>query len=396
MFNAFTTALGALNANATGLNIVSNNLANLNTTGFKKEVAQFHDLMAEAFRQSGQGAIQPSGGNLDAAIQGDGFFVVRDASGNNLYTRAGNFRLDANGTLLTATGQRVQGWSATDGIVDAGGALGDIVLPLGSLFPPTVSTKFSIDANLNATAPEGTAFSVPVQAVDSLGQTHNLTVKLTRGAAAGTWSYDITIPGADVGSTDATVSVASGPDAITFDANGLMTAPTADVTDIPVQALANGAADLSLTWNLLTAAGTPRLTQYSTASAASAINTDGNTAAQLTGIELTDGGSILAKYSGGQNLVVARVGLAAIRNPDTMVDAGNNCLAVSTDTGTPVIGLPETGARGKLVAKALESSTVDIAQEFTNLILMQRSYQANSKVIVTSDEMTQEVINLKR
>src|SRR5512140_1786290 len=121
MFNAFTTALGALNANATGLNIVSNNLANLNTTGFKKEVAQFHDLMAEAFRQSGQGAVQTSGGNLDAAIQGDGFFVVRDSSGAEMYTRAGNCRLDANGTLLTATGERVQGWSAKDGVVDAGG-----------------------------------------------------------------------------------------------------------------------------------------------------------------------------------------------------------------------------------------------------------------------------------
>ncbi len=286
MFNAFTTALGALNANATGLNIVSNNLANLNTTGFKKETAQFHDLMAEAFRQSGQGAVQTSGGNLDAAIQGDGFFVVRDASGRQLYTRAGNFRLDAGGTLLTATGQRVQGWSAADGVVAADGPVGDIVLPLGSLLAPSVSTKFSIDANLNATAREGTTFSVPIQAVDSLGQTHNLTVKLTRGATAGTWSYDITIPGADVGSTDAAVSVASGANAITFDENGQMTAPTADVADIEVQSLANGAADLSLTWNLLTTDGAPRLTQYTAPSAASVITTDGNTAAQLTGVEL--------------------------------------------------------------------------------------------------------------
>ena len=396
MFNAFTTALGALNANATGLNIVSNNLANLNTTGFKKETAQFHDLMAEAFRQSGQGAVQTSGGNLDAAIQGDGFFVVRDASGRQLYTRAGNFRLDAGGTLLTATGQRVQGWSAADGVVAADGPVGDIVLPLGSLLAPTVSTKFSIDANLNATAREGTTFSVPIQAVDSLGQTHNLTVKLTRGATAGTWSYDITIPGADVGSTDAAVSVASGANAITFDEYGQMTAPTDDVADIEVQSLANGAADLSLTWNLLTTDGAPRLTQYTAPSAASVITTDGNTAAQLTGVELVDGGGIVAKYSGGQDRVVARLALAAIRNPDSLVDAGNNCLAVSMDTATPVIGPPETGIRGKIVAKALESSTVDIAQEFTNLILMQRGYQANSKVIVTSDEMTQETINLKR
>jgi flagellar hook protein FlgE len=396
MFNAFTTALGALNANATGLNIVGNNLANLNTTGFKKDVTQFHDLVAEAFRQFDQGAVQTSGGNLDAAIRGDGFFVVRNAGGVSLYTRAGNFRMDADGTLLTATGEKVQGWTATNGKVDAGGAVGDIVLPLGSLLPPTVSTKFSVDANLNATATEGTTFTVPIQAVDSLGQSHDLAVTFTRGTAAGTWSYDITIPGADVGSTDATVSVASGPDAITFDANGVLTAPAADVTDIQVQALANGAADLSLTWNLLTEGGTPRLTQYSCPSATSAISNDGSTAAQLTKVELSDGGSIVAKYAGGQERVLAQIGLAVIRNPDSMVDAGDNCLAVSTNTAAPVIGLPETGSRGKIVAQSLESSTVDIAQEFTNLIVMQRGYQANSKVIVTADEMTQEVINLKR
>jgi flagellar hook protein FlgE len=396
MFSAFTTALGALNANATGLGIVGNNLANLNTTGYKKDVTQFHDLVAEAFRQFDQGAVQASGGNLDAAIQGDGFFVVQNAIGQSLYTRAGNFRMDADGTLLTATGEKGQGWTATNGKVDAGGAVGDIVLPLGSLLPPTVSTKFSVDANLNASATEGTTFTVPIQAVDSLGQSHDLTVTFTRGTAAGTWSYDITIPGADVGSTDATVSLASGPDAITFDANGLLTAPAADVTDIQVQGFANGAADLNLTWNLLATDGTPRLTQYATASATSAISTDGSTAAQLTKVELSDGGSIVAKYAGGQERVVAQIGLAVIRNPDSMVDAGDNCLATSANTATPVVGLPETGSRGKIVAKSLELSTVDIAQEFTNLIVMQRGYQANSKVIVTTDEMTQETINLKR
>ena len=396
MFNTFTTALAALNADAAGLTNVGNNLANLNTTGFKKEATQFHDLVAEAFRQFNQGAVQASGGNLDAAIQGDGFFAVRNASGKSVYTRAGSFHLDADNTLLTTTGEKVQGWTATNGKVDAGGAVGDSVLPMGSQLPPTVSTNFSFDANLDATATAGTTFTVPIQAVDSLGQTHSLTVKLTRGTTAGTWGYDITIPGADVGSTDATVSVASGPDAITFDANGLLTAPAADVTGIKVQALANGAADLDLTWNLFTVGGAPRLTQYATPSTATAIATDGAPAAQLTGVELSDGGSIIAKYSGGQERVIAQIGIASIRNPESMVDADHNCLAVTSKTALPVIGLPSTGTRGKIVAKSLESSTVDLAQEFTDLILMQRGYQANSKVIVTTDEMTQELINLKR
>jgi flagellar hook protein FlgE len=396
MFNAFTTALGALTAAGTGLNIISNNLANLNTTGYKKEVAQFHDLVAEAFRQCNQGAVQTTDGNLDAAIQGDGYFVVHDYNDRELYTRDGAFRLDAAGTLLTATGQRVQGWSATDGRVDASGAVGDIVLPLGALLPSSVSTRFEIDANLYAGAETGTTFSVPLQVVDSLKQNHNLTVTFTRSAAAGTWSYDITIPGADVGSTDPKVSIATGTDAITFDGNGLLVTPAADVTDVKITDLANGAVDLNLTWNLFAANGGGRLTQYATPSAAAAISTDGSASAQLSGIELAEGGVVVAKYSGSSDRVIARIALASIRNPDSLIDAGSNCLALSSKTATPVIGQPEMGSRGRVVAKALESSTVDIAQEFTNLILMQRGYQANAKVITTSDELTQEVINLKR
>jgi len=396
MFNAFTTALGALTAAGTGLNIISNNLANLNTTGYKKEVAQFHDLVAEAFRQCNQGAVQTTDGNLDAAIQGDGYFVVHDYNDRELYTRDGAFRLDAAGTLLTATGQRVQGWSATDGRVDASGAVGDIVLPLGALLPSSVSTRFEIDANLYAGAATGTTFSVPLQVVDSLKQNHNLTVTFTRSAAAGTWSYDITIPGADVGSADPRVSIATGTDAITFDGNGLLVTPAADVTDVEITGLANGAVDLNLTWNLFAANGGGRLTQYATPSAAAAISTDGSASAQLSGIELSEGGVVVAKYSGSSDRVIARIALASIRNPDSLIDAGSNCLALSSKTATPVIGQPEMGSRGRVVAKALESSTVDIAQEFTNLILMQRGYQANAKVITTSDELTQEVINLKR
>jgi flagellar hook protein FlgE len=396
MFPSFTTALGGLNANADGLDVVSNNLANLNTPGFKRSVAQFHDFMADAFRLNQQGSVQSSGGSLDAAIKGDGFFVARDAAGRLLLTRAGNFRTAADGTLLTATGEKVQGWTATNGVVDIAGAIGDITVPVGSLLPPTVSTNFSADLNLNSAAEAGTTYRVPITVVDSLGTSHLLTITLARGTAAGTWSYDITIPGADVGSTEATVSVASGPDAIVFDANGVMTSPAADVTGIQIAGLASGAADLSLTWELLNADGSRRLTQYAAPSATSAITTDGTPAAELVGIEMSDGGKIVATYSGGQQRTVAQLALATVRNPDSLTDVGGNCYTPSSETSTPVFGLPETGGRGKILAQALEASTVDIAQEFTNLILMQRGYQANSRVIVTTDELTQETINLKR
>jgi flagellar hook protein FlgE len=396
MFNSFTTALGGMTADAAGLDIISSNLANLSTPGFKRSVAEFHDLMAEAFRQQQQGAVQSTGASLDAAIQGDGFFVARDSTNRLLLTRAGNFRVDADGTLLTATGQRVQGWSAVSGLLNTGGAVGDIVLPLGDQLAPVASTKFSANLNLNAVGNAGDTFSVPITAIDSLGVSHVLTITFTRSAAAGTWSYDVAVPGADVGSTNATESVASGADAIVFDANGVMTSPTADIGSIQVPGLASGAADLDLTWELFSPSGAPRLTQYASKSATSAITADGSAAAELVGVDMSDGGKILANYSNGQQRVVAQLALATVRNPDSLVDVGGNCLAVSSKTSEPVIGLPETGGRGKIIGKALESSTVDIAQEFTNLILMQRGYQANSRVIVVTDELTQETINLKR
>jgi len=415
MGNPFSVALTGLSANKTALDVVGNNLANLNTVGFKDVATQFTDLIAQAIgqgssqigegvsapiteRQFLQGSVQLTSGAFDAAIQGNGFFVVRNTAGSTLYTRAGNFRLAADGTLLSATGDKVQGWSAVNGVLNTTGATGNIVVPTNALVTPSASTQFTLNANLNSDAvvgdPTGT-FSSPIQVVDSLGSTHTLTLTYTK-TGPNAWSFNITIPGQDLSSGKAGVpsSVAKGN--LTFNAQGQLTAPAPPApVAVAITGLADGAADLNVNWNLYSS-GAGNITQFASASALSASTQDGVAAAQLTRVGLDTNGQVIAHYSNGSSLVVAQVALAGISNPDTMVAVGNNNFQVSATTATPVVGAAGTGTRGTIQGGALESSTVDIAQEFTNLIVYQRAYQANSRVISTSDQILQDLISLIR
>jgi flagellar hook protein FlgE len=414
MFTSFSTALSALSAHSTAVDVVGNNLSNLNTPGFKASVVSFHDLVTQSLgaglgetqvgfgvgrpktlRQFTQGAIQSTSGALDAAIQGDGFLVVRDNSGSILYTRGGNLLVDKSGNLVTATGEKLQGWMETGGVLSPTGTIGDIVIPVGTLMAPTPSTTFSFDLNLNAAASAGPppdTFSTSIEVFDSLGGSHVVTVTYTKGANANEWDYAISIPDADVSSP---VTPVSGT--LVFDSGGKLTDPPADGTlpSIQITGLVDGAADLDLTWNLYDGP-TPRLTQYAQPSAVSANAQDGNTAAQLVRVGLGDGGIVLAQYSNGQQKVVGQLAMASIRNPESLIAVGNNNYQVSARSALPAIGLPGTGGRGLILGGAVESSTVDIAKEFTNLIVLQRGYQANTRVVTVVDELSQETINLKR
>ena len=268
--SSFAIALTGLEAQTQALDVISNNLANLSTTGYKASTASFQDLVNEslspgdpqngagvgpvlAIPQFTQGSITQTSGAYDAAIQGNGFFVVQDQSGNTQYTRAGNFQLDSNGNLVTSSGDYVLGWTASDGTVDPSGAISKITIQPGALQAPTATTEFSLDMNLDASAQVGNTsgtFSQPIQVVDSLGDTHTLTATFTM-TAANTWSYAITIPGADVGATSSTpTSLATG--SLTFDGNGQLTSPASSDGPVAVQitGLADGASDINANWNL--------------------------------------------------------------------------------------------------------------------------------------------------
>jgi flagellar hook protein FlgE len=400
--------------------VVGNNLANLNTPGFKTSEVCFRDLVTQSLgaglgetqvgfgtgqpltiRQFTQGAIQTSPGLLDAAVQGDGFFVIQNAAGNVMYTRAGNFQADKAGNLLTDTGEAVQGWTTVDpvtGKVDTNGPIGNIIVPVGSLKPPLATSDFSVDLNLNssAAADATSAFSTPLTVYDSLGTSHVLTLSFQK-TASNQWSYQVSLPGADVtgGTAGTAFDITGASGTLTFDSNGNLTSPALGspiAFDIP--GLTDGAADMHINWNPYTSTGAGRITQFGQPSAPSASSQNGSAAAQLVHVGLADGGQILAQFSNGDQVVVGQVAMASIRNPDTLIATGNNSFGLSARTANPSIGVPGTGGRGQIVGGSVEASTVDIAQQFTSLIVYQRAYEANSRVVTTADQLSQDTINL--
>jgi len=416
MFTSFSTALSALGAHTTAIDVVGNNLANLNTPGYKASVVAFSDLVTQSLgaglgetqvgfgvarpvtiRQFSQGAIQASSGPLDVAIQGDGFLVVREPKNNSvLYTRGGNLQVNKDGQLVTATGFRLQGWNEVNGVLDTTQPATDVVVPVGSLRSPVATSNLSFDLNLDASAsagPPATTFSTSIEVYDSLGGSHIVSVKFVKTANPGEWSYSMNFPDSDL----ATPPFSPVTGTLKFDSAGKLSSPLATdpMPAMTVTGLANGAADMNVTWNLYNGVA-PRLTQYSQNSAVAANAQDGFAAAQLVKVGIGDGGRILAQYSNGQQVAVGQLAMASIRNPESMIAVGDNNFQLSARSALPAVGLPNTGGRGQIMGGSVEFSTVDIAREFTNLIVLQRGYQANSRVVTAVDELSQETINLKR
>jgi flagellar hook protein FlgE len=284
------------------------------------------------------------------------------------------------------------------GLVNTSGAIGDIVIPVGSLKKPVATTQFTLDLNLNssAAADATSSFSTPIEVFDSLGSSHVLTVNFEKTAPS-TWSYSITIPPDEVTGSTAGVPFEVDSGSIEFDSKGQLVDPQPpDTIDFDVDNLTSGADTLTLKWNPFFDSGAGRITQFGQPSQPSANSQNGSASAQLVRVGLADGGRILAQYSNGIQVNVGQVAMASIRNPESLIAAGNNNYLLSAETASPAVGLPGTGGRGTILGGAIEFSTVDIAREFTNLIVLQRGYQANSRVVTTVDEMSQETINLKR
>jgi len=414
-FTAFSIALSALSAHTTAISVVGNNLANLNTTGFKESTVSFHDLVSQSLGAGGggstqvgfgvappitireftQGAIQSTSSPLDVAIQGDGFLIVHNSEGATLYTRGGNLIVDANGNLTASTGEFVQGWSVANGVVNTNAPVGNITVPVGALKAPVATANVSVDLNLNAAATAGPppdTFSTSLQVFDSLGNSHVMTFDFTRNSTANAWDYSLSFPDAD---TAAPTTPVTGT--LQFDGNGNLTSPlpTDPSPVLTVTGLNDGASDLNITWSLFNGTA-PRLTQFSQPSATSALSQDGSAAANLIKVGVSDGGKIIAQYSSGVQVTVGQVAMATIRNPQSLLAVGNNNYNLSAFSALPAIGLPNTGGRGQILGGSVEASTVDIAREFTNLIVFQRGYEANAKVITTVDQLTQDTIALKQ
>jgi flagellar hook protein FlgE len=417
---SFSAGLSGLNANGAYLSVIGNNLANINTVGFKASSVTFQDLVSQTVGGSSvnpmqvglgvttgaispvfsQGAIENTREATNVAIQGNGFFVVR-GSGGNSYTRAGNFSRDAAGKLMTPDGQYVQGYSTTDpvtGGIATTGTPGDIVIPEGVLRAPSATTSMQTKTNLNASDPVASSHTAAVQILDSLGDAHVATITYTK-TTPNTWTYEITVPSTEATGTAGTApgTVRLGPiGTVTFDGVGAMSAPTADVSLPGPTTWTNGATANAITWDLIDTDGAPLLTGYAAASSNASISANGSTSGKIDNISITADGTIMATFGAGRSVAIAQLALATFNNPKGLLKLGSSRFGESQAAGIANIGVAGSGGRGTLIGSALEGSNVDIAQEFTNMILAQRGYQANSKTITVSDELLVETLALKR
>ena len=436
MPSAFFTGLSGLRAHARSIEVIANNLANLNTIAFKGSRADFRDLFYQQIGQSRsgiasqvgigvapitvsrrneQGTIQNTGGLLDAAIQGVGFFIIEDA-GLRQFTRAGNFQLNQSQQLVTINGELVQGWIRDDsGNIDTNLPIGDITLQGQSTIDPTATSEISIRGNLQAGST--TSFSRPIQVFDALGESHIVTMLFTpvaaRVGASSSFDVSVLMPAQDMileGSgppptpPPADVDlVAGGPFPIDFDDSGTLIVPAIPyevsldmAAVVPAVEHTNGAADLLITWDLLDDLDQPTLSSFGAPSAITEIFQNGSAAAELISISIADGGTISGLFSDGRNLALAQIALARFPNAQSLLAVGNNNFIPTSTAGAAVVGAANTAGLGAIVGLSLEFSNVDIAQEFTNLLTFQRGFQANSRVITTADELNQEALSLKR
>ncbi len=409
MIGSLFAGISGLNANATAMTVIGDNIANVNTIAFKANRASFANILSQSLGGSSgndigrgvdfwgtsplwtQGSLENTGRATDLAINGKGFFTVQDDTGTNFYTRAGQFHLDEAGVMVNPDGYLVQGYQ-----IDAAGNLGNlatITIPGERVSPPSATTELSFDVNLDSqTATNGT-YSTSQTVFDSLGNAIPLTLTFTKQAAAQTWSAS-----ASVASPDGPVTIngaASVP--LTFDSAGIMTAPLADGT--LAITLVNGATTpLTLTWDLFDAGGTSHgdITGFSSASSTTFQLQDGYTAGVLRGISVDEDGVVTAAYSNGQLTPTFQIALADFPSYDGLAKLGQNLYAESLASGQPMPGVAGNGRLGSITPSAIEMSNIDLAQEFVKMITTQRAFQANSRVITTSDEILAELINLKR
>ena len=416
MIGSLFAGISGLNANATAMTVIGDNIANVNTTGYKSNRASFANVLSTSLQGSGgsdigrgvafwgstpswsQGSVENTANATDMAINGRGFFMVSDQSGQTLFTRAGEFAFDRNGDLRNPDGLAVQGYEVTAVALNGAltlGAIMNIAVPSESTSPPVSTDEFTMDINLDAGAAVADTYSTSQVFYDSLGNAVPVTFTFTRVAAVApataTWNVAATIP-ASAG-TGAAISAPS----VGFDATGNMIVPAGDAT--VTLTLTNGATSpQAINWSLYDPAG-PSLgdiTGYSSASVTTFQTQNGFPAGSLRGVSVDELGVVTGAYSNGQMTPLYQVALVDFPSYYGLSKMGNNLYAESLASGQALPGVAQSGRLGSISPSSVEMSNVDLAQEFVKMITTQRAFQANSRVITTSDEILNELINIKR
>ena len=414
MLRSLFSAVSGLRSHQTMMDVVGNNIANVNTAGFKSSQTVFEDTLSQLVSGAGapqggaggtnpaqvglgariggittnfaQGASQLTGRPTDVAIQGDGFFVVKRGN-ESLYSRAGAFTFDATGNLTNPDGAIIQGWMAQGGVINTNGPTAGLKLPIGQTLPPAQTKAIELGGNLPSDAPLNTKIVSSITVYDAQG-TAIPTSFIFEKTAANTWTTTATMPNADGSTPPATVGTA------TLNWNAATgTFGTTSMNLNPPAAVGTFAAG-SLTASLGTAQNS--LTQFAAVNSVTALSQDGAAMGSLQSFTLGGDGTLIGVFSNGLKQPLGRVALANFNNPPGLEKAGGSLYRDTVNSGVANVGVPGGNGRGQLSSGTLEMSNVDLAQEFSNLIIAQRGFQANSRVITTSDSILQDVVDLKR
>jgi len=405
MLSSLYSGVTGINAAGYTMSVVGNNIANSNTIGFKGGYTAFADILSQSLGGAGggnqvgrgvnlseigtlftQGSFENTSNVTDIAIEGGGFFLVADDTGT-YYTRAGQFIMDAEGFLVNPSGYRLQGYQA-----DPTGTLLATVSDLNiaqASSAPLETENIRISLNLDAEADIGSTYSTTITVYDSLGSAIPLTLEFNK-TASNTWDYTASIP-----PSQGTVTAGAGT--LSFNDLGQLSAPLADQT-ISINPSTGGAA-FDVNWDIyddVAAIPSPDITGYSERSDISALFQDGYGPGTVQNVSIEQDGTIVGLFTNGQTRTIGQVVVADFVSPWGLTKMGKSLFAESMSSGQPTIGVPGTGGRGRIASNSLEMSNVDMASEFVRMITTQRAYQANARVISTSDELLAELMNIKR
>lgn len=413
---ALFTGASGLATFSTDLDVVGNNLANLNTTGYKAQRTSFRDLVYQTLNAGSvpsgtfggvnptqigfgvgigsvntlfrQGTTTPTGRSLDAALQGTGFFVLSNGQ-FTAYSRNGGFSVDAAGFLVDPnTGFRVQ----RTGVVGEGSAtepafqtpgINDIHIPFGAGAAGVPTTTITFQGNLSTSLAVGDVISTGIQFYDTQSAPHAVVFTFEK---TGINTFEIS---AVVNGVNQTLSATT----ITFDTDGLLVSPA--TIDMDVTGL-SGVGAQTITLELGTPGQTEGLTQFGGGSTASAVNQDGSASGTLTDISIDLQGQLIGLFTNGRKIPVAQLAIAGFNNEDGLLRTGNNYFISSPASGEPVVGPAGAGGRGLVQGGSLEGSNVDIATEFAQLIIAQRGFQVNARTVTAANETLQELANIIR
>jgi flagellar hook protein FlgE len=419
MIGSLFAGISGLNVNSTAMTVIGDNIANVNTTGFKSSRSSFATIMSQSLEGAdgndigrgvqfwgttplwSQGSIENTSNPTDMAINGRGFFTLQDDSDSNIYSRAGDFSFNRDGFLVNPDGLFVQGYQVSavnpDGTLVLGMIM-DINVPGSSTTPPSQTNEFTVDVNLDAGAAVGETYLTTMIVYDSLGNAVPITISFEK-MAVNQWDATASVPAGTLQTGPPAGTITISDNSFTFLGDGsLQNAPVGD-PQIQITGLASGADPMNIDWDVFddtTLATNGDLSQYAGPSVTTFQTQNGYPAGALRGVSVDEYGVVSGSYSNGQISPLYQVALADFPNQSGLSKMGKNLYAESRNSGGALFGMAQSGRLGSISPSAIEMSNVDLAQEFVKMITTQRAFQANSRVITTSDEILAELINLKR